>query len=189
MNHHELKHTCCGKKYVHTLASHVVSEHFSLLNCRSRPSRIQSRKHTMTALANAKGELNQFYQSCKSPLPRYDVKGSSGAFKCTVICPSIHTDEGSVELQIFIGKGPNKKASQAEAASEALKFLHKQPLYSARKPYADSLWDTVKTSLSGQVSKLFQACLPCGACCIQCCNVFSICKTLLRRFWLMLLRF
>ena len=109
----------------------------------------------MAVAANPQSELNQFYQSCKSPLPRYDVKAASGAFKCTVICPSVHTDEGSVELQIFTGKGQNKKESRVEAASEALKFLQKQPLYSARKPYAANLWDTAKNSLSGQVKQFF----------------------------------
>lgn len=105
----------------------------------------------MSDTANAKAEVNQFYQRCKSHLPKYEVKGTSGAFKCTLICPSVHTDEGSVELQFFTGKGPNKKACQAAAASEALKFLQQQRLYTAKKPHAESLWHTVKGSMSGQV--------------------------------------
>ena len=115
----------------------------------------------MSGTANAKAEVNLFYQRCKSHLPKYEVKGSSGSFKCTLICPSVHTDEGSVELQFFTGKGPNKKASQAAAAAEALKFLQQQPLYSAKKPHASSLWDSVKGTLSGQVMLLDADLLPC----------------------------
>ena len=105
----------------------------------------------MEASAAAKSQLNQFYQRCKSPLPRYDVKKAEGGFKCTIVCPSVYTEEGSVELQIFTGKGANKNASQAAAAAEAVKFLQRQPLFAVKKPFVESLWETVKSSLSDQV--------------------------------------
>ena len=105
----------------------------------------------MEASAAAKSQLNQFYQRCKSPLPRYDVKKAEGGFKCTIVCPSVYTEEDSVELQIFTGKGANKKASQAAAAAEAVKFLQHQPLFAVKKPFVESLWETVKGSLSDQV--------------------------------------
>lgn len=104
----------------------------------------------MEASAAAKSQLNQFYQRCKSPLPRYDVKKAEGGFKCTIVCPSVYTEEASVELQIFTGKGANKKASQAAAAAEAVKFLQHQPLFAVKKPFVESLWETVKGSLSDQ---------------------------------------
>ncbi len=119
----------------------------------------------MNAVGAAKSQLNQFYQRCKSPLPRYDVKQAGSGFKCTIICPSVYTSEGAVELQLFTGKGATKKASQAAAAAEAVKFLQDQPLFAAKKPFVESLWETVKGSLSDQVlsqrlSKLTPANLP-----------------------------
>ena len=105
----------------------------------------------MSASGAAKAQLNQFYQRCKAPTPNYVCKSSGQGFKCTIICPSIHTNEGSVELQIFSGKGPTKKASQAVAAAEAVKFLQDQPLFAAKKPFVESLWETVKNNLSDQV--------------------------------------
>lgn len=105
----------------------------------------------MSAAGAAKSQLNAFYQRCKAPIPKYDCKSSGQGFKCTIICPSVHTSEGSVELQIFSGKGATKKASQAAAAAEAVKFLQDQPLFAAKKPYSESLWETVKTNLSDQV--------------------------------------
>lgn len=105
----------------------------------------------MIAAGAAKSQLNQFYQRCKSPLPRYDVKKAEGGFKCTIICPSVYTSEGSVELQLFSGKGATKKASEAVAAAEAVKFLQDQPLFAARKSFVESLWETTKRNLSDQV--------------------------------------
>ncbi|KAL0050416.1 hypothetical protein WJX82_010839 [Trebouxia sp. C0006] len=104
----------------------------------------------MNAVGAAKSQLNQFYQRCKSPLPRYDVKQAGSGFKCTIICPFVYTSEGAVELQLFTGKGATKKASQAAAAAEAVKFLQDQPLFAAKKPFVESLWETVKGSLSDQ---------------------------------------
>ncbi|KAA6429242.1 MAG: hypothetical protein FRX49_00638 [Trebouxia sp. A1-2] len=104
----------------------------------------------MNAVGAAKSQLNQFYQRCKSPLPRYDVKKTGSGFKCTIICPSVYTSEGAVELQLFTGKGATKKASQAAAAAEAVRFLQDQPLFAAKKPFVESLWETVKGNLSDQ---------------------------------------
>lgn len=106
----------------------------------------------MNAAGAAKSQLNAFYQRCKAPIPKYDCKSSGQGFKCTIICPSVHTSEGSIELQIFSGKGATKKASQAAAAAEAVKYLQDQPLFAAKKPYSESLWETVKTNLSDQVT-------------------------------------
>ena len=105
----------------------------------------------MSGSGAAKSQLNAFYQRCKAPIPNYECKSSGQGFKCTIICPSVHTSEGSVELQIFSGKGPTKKASQAAAAAEAVKFLQDQPLFAAKKPFSESLWETVKSNLSDQV--------------------------------------
>lgn len=110
----------------------------------------------MEASAAAKSQLNQFYQRCKAPLPRYEAKKAEGGFKCTIICPSVHTAEGSVELQIFTGKGVTKKASQAAAAAEAVKYLQDQPLFAAKRPFVESLWETVKIAMSDQVLKCCQ---------------------------------
>ncbi|KAL3161025.1 hypothetical protein ABBQ38_009409 [Trebouxia sp. C0009 RCD-2024] len=104
----------------------------------------------MSGAGAAKSQLNAFYQRCKAPLPNYECKSSGQGFKCTIICPSVHTSEGSIELQIFSGKGPTKKASQAAAAAEAVKFLQDQPLFAAKKPFSESLWETVKSNLSDQ---------------------------------------
>ena len=117
-------------------------------SCVSRGNQLQP---AMNAVGAAKSQLNQFYQRCKSPLPRYDVKQAGSGFKCTIICPSVYTSEGAVELQLFTGKGATKKASQAAAAAEAVKFLQDQPLFAAKKPFVESLWETVKGSLSDQV--------------------------------------
>lgn len=106
---------------------------------------------TMSGAGAAKSQLNAFYQRCKAPIPNYECKSSGQGFKCTIICPSVHTSEGSIELQIFSGKGPTKKGSQAAAAAEAVKFLQDQPLFAAKKPFSESLWETVKSNLSDQV--------------------------------------
>ena len=105
----------------------------------------------MNPAGAAKSQLNQFYQRCKVPIPKYDCKSSGQGFKCTITCPSIHTGEGSIELQIFTGKGTTKKASQAAAAAEAVNYLQDQPLFAAKKPYVESLWETISSSLSNQV--------------------------------------
>ncbi|KAL3162894.1 hypothetical protein ABBQ32_009341 [Trebouxia sp. C0010 RCD-2024] len=104
----------------------------------------------MSGAGAAKSQLNAFYQRCKAPIPNYECKSSGQGFKCTIICPSVHTSEGSIELQIFSGKGPTKKGSQAAAAAEAVKFLQDQPLFAAKKPFSESLWETVKSNLSDQ---------------------------------------
>ena len=109
------------------------------------------KEYAPAIMSAAKSQLNAFYQRCKAPIPKYECKSSGQGFKCTIICPSVHTSEGSVELQIFSGKGANKKASHAAAAAEAVKFLQDQPLFAAKKPFSESLWETVKTNLSDQV--------------------------------------
>ncbi len=135
----------------HSTAAKVESKHTPV----GRVSCLLPQIHpvtVMSAAGAAKSRLNQFYQRCKSPLPRYDVKQAGSGFKCTIICPSVYTSEGSVELQLFTGKGPTKKASQAVAAAEAVKFLQDQPLFAAKKPFVESLWETVKSNLSDQVT-------------------------------------